>query len=126
MSNIYPVLVDDDADSRRIFQLAMEHHRLRHQIFENAETALKSMTTEANIVVVDLFLPGIDGFQFFKEMQKRQAMTGVCFIATTAYYTSQTQHDVRKRGFHGYLEKPLDVNTLVKYLIEMADDNCGG
>jgi len=120
------VLVDDDADSRRIFQLAMEHHRLRHQIFENAETALKSMTTEANIVVVDLFLPGIDGFQFFKEMQKRQAMTGVCFIATTAYYTSQTQHDVRKRGFHGYLEKPLDVNTLVKYLIEMADDNCGG
>lgn len=111
------LLVDDDPDACAIFRLVMDHHHLPVTIVPNAETAIDYLrSNSADIVVLDLFLPGLDGFQALNQIRKTALAPGSRFVATTAYYTNDTQQEVIERGFDGYIPKPFDSAGLVAYL----------
>ena len=69
---------------------------------------------------MDIFLPSIDGFQALKSIRK-EALSPKCrVIATTAYYTNDTQQEVMQRGFDGYIPKPFGPDALMTYLTDIA------
>lgn len=111
------LLVDDDPDACAIFRLVMNHHQLPVTIVANAESAIDYLRShQADIIVLDLFLPGLDGFQAMNQIRKAALAPDSRFIATTAYYTNDTQQEVMERGFDGYIPKPFDSSGLVAYL----------
>ncbi len=115
------LLVDDDPDTHNLFQMVMDHYNLQLAIVKDAEAALSYLKANTpDVIVMDIFLPGIDGFQALHQIRKDALAPNCSVVATTAYYTSDTREDILSRGFSGYLPKPLNPSTLVPYLEEIV------
>src|SRR5258706_6463631 len=107
------LLVDDDADSRNIFQMVMAHHKLDLMTVNEAEIALEYLRTHSpDIIVLDIFMPGTDGPQTLARIRNLGLAPTSVIIATTAFHTHETPHDVEQWGFNGYLPKPLNSSDL--------------
>ena len=110
------LLVDDDPYSQGVFELVMKHHNLPFTVVDDAESALDYLRTNTpDIVVMDIFLPGLDGYQALDRIRRMAPPPRCRVIATTAYYTPHTEQEVLKRGFDGYIAKPFD-KDLISYL----------
>jgi two-component system sensor histidine kinase BarA len=122
--NMNVLLVDDDPHACAIFELVMNHHHVPVQVVGNAESAIDFLkTNKPDVVVLDIFLPGLDGFQALKQIRKTALVPQTKVIATTAYYTTDTQQDVLERGFDGYIPKPFESGQLVAYLRSVVGAN---
>jgi CheY-like chemotaxis protein len=111
------LLVDDDAHTCNIFRMVMDHFQIKLNIANNAEEAFHLLETFVpDVIVLDIFLPGTDGYQMFNRIRRNALAPNAAIVATTAYYTENTQSDVIARGFQGYLPKPLDSASLVPNL----------
>ena len=116
------LLVDDDPDTRNVFQLVMDHYNLQLTVLEDAESALDYLKTHSpDIVVMDIFLPNLDGYQALQRIRKNALVPNCRIVATTAYYTAETQKEVLAWGFAGYLPKPLNPSKLVPYLRQVIE-----
>lgn len=111
------LLVDDDTDTCNIFQMVMDHHNIHLTIARDAVAAFEILKRATpDVIVLDLFLPGTDGYQIFNQIRQKSLAPEATFVATTAYHTSSTHDDVMERGFQGYLPKPLNSSGIVSYL----------
>jgi CheY-like chemotaxis protein len=111
------VLIDDDPHTRNLFEMVLGHHQIGIQVYKDAESALKDLPNlSPDVVVIDLFLPGLDGYQMFDRIRSKSLAPRSRFVAITAYYTNDTEQEITKRGFDGYLAKPISADGLVKYL----------
>jgi two-component system OmpR family response regulator len=111
------LLLDDDPHTRELFRLVFTHHELELVTVGTADAALECLRNYTpQVVVVDLVLPDIDGFAALAQIRKLPTSSQMRFVATTAYYTSDTTKTVFAHGFDGYLPKPFDVEELVSQL----------
>jgi CheY-like chemotaxis protein len=111
------LLVDDDPGTRDVFQLVMDHYQMPLITFEDAEGALVYLQNHTpDVIVLDLFLPDLDGYQVLKQIRRNSLAPDSRFVATTAYHTADTEHETITQGFDGYLPKPFDSTQLVAYL----------
>jgi CheY-like chemotaxis protein len=115
------LLVDDDQYAGDIFRLIMEHHSVPFVVVENADAALEYLKTRSpDVIMLDLFLPGMDGYRALDAIRNLPHIQDCKIVATTSYYTAATQHEVMQRGFDGYIPKPFVPNELVAYLEKLA------
>jgi DNA-binding NarL/FixJ family response regulator len=71
--------------------------------------------------VIDIVLPGIDGYQM---LGRSRILAPDCqMVATTAYHSQTTANEVVNWGFNGYLPKPLQPATLVEDLKRFMSHN---
>ena len=71
------------------------------------------------VVVMDILMPDMDGFEVLKMMRSDPEMQEIPVIACTAYRDPQIEDRVRRESFHGYIEKPLKLDRLLE-MIEQA------
>ncbi len=115
------LLVDDDPYSQGVFELVMQHYDLPFTVVDDAETAIEYLQTNMpDIVLMDIFLPGLDGYQALDRIHQMFESRKCRIIATTAYYTHDTEQEILRRGFDGYVAKPFDKN-LVGYLEDVLN-----
>lgn len=111
--------VDDNPSWRRVFEATMAYYEWDFTIMEDAASALRYLEHKVpDIVVIDLVMPGMSGYQAFEKI--RQMKLDCSVVATTAHYSTETADEIRKMGFDGYLEKPFSVSTVVDYLRKIA------
>jgi CheY-like chemotaxis protein len=111
------LLVEDDPHTCNIFKMVLDHHELALTIVNDAETAFQHLQDHSpDVIVLDIFLPGTDGYQIFNRIRQQSLAPNAAIIATTAYYTEDTHSDVLARGFQGYLPKPINSASLVTSL----------
>ncbi len=114
------LLVDDDTDAGNIFNLVMEHYGVRTTILTDGEEAIRHLEEQQyEVVVLDLFLPGIDGYKTLDRIRKAGINHVAKYVATTAYYTRDTVNEVLNRGFDGYLQKPFAAESLIDSLVKI-------
>jgi CheY-like chemotaxis protein len=122
MNQMSILLVDDDPHACEVMQLVMRHHKLPLTILGDAESALDYLKSNTpDIVIMDIFLPGIDGYQALRRIRQTSLVPDCRFVATTAYYTNDTEQEITKRGFDGYIPKPFDSSQLITYLESIVD-----
>ena len=121
-SDLSVLLVDDDPHACNIFKMVMEHHQLDFQIVNDAESGLQHLETAIpDVVVMDIFLPGIDGYQALSKIRQAGLVPQTRFVATTAYYTNDTPQEVIEHGFDGFIPKPFQTMGLVDYLKDIVN-----
>jgi DNA-binding response OmpR family regulator len=82
--------------------------------FPNAELALALLRkTVPDLVLADIKLPGIDGFEFFQEMKKTEAWAHIPVIFITAFNDLKAMRAAKSIGIADYLTKPFDLDDLV-------------
>lgn len=99
--------------------MLMEHYEIPHLVAQNAPHALQVLREhQPTIIIIDLFLPGTDGFQTMRQIREKTDASHVQILATTAYYTKDTRRDVVARGFDGYVSKPFLPDTFLHFVRE--------
>jgi len=106
-------IVDDDRSIRWVLEKAMERHNLPCKSFESADAAmqeLNSTTPKPAVVVTDVRMPGMDGFEFLDELAKRELCPVIVMTAHSDLDSAVTSY---QGGAFEYLPKPFDVNEAV-------------
>jgi CheY-like chemotaxis protein len=113
-----PILVvEDEPDGQELVTRMLAHANVEVKIAEDAEQAWPMlMSNRYSAVVIDLALPGIDGFQLLRAMRKEPALAHVPCVAITAFHSPELKHQALQEGFDAYFQKPLDRNRLVEAL----------
>ncbi len=118
------LLIDDDYHTQAIFELLMSHYQLDFAIAKSAEEGLAYLQHNTpDVIVLDLFMPSIDGYQALDRIRKMALNPACPVVATTAYYTTETPQEVAARGFDGYISKPFDGSSFLKYLTNVVNQN---
>ena len=106
------LIVEDNPDNMKLFRAVLTIRG--HQVagLPGGEQLLETMQREAPaIVLLDIQLPGEDGFQLLKKLQAALADTLPPVVALTAHAMSGDEAKALDAGFTGYLTKPIDVGT---------------
>ena len=65
-----------------------------------------------DLVLMDLQLPGIDGFETLHRLRQDTLGPNVPVVAVTAFAMAEDKDRASKAGFDGYIEKPISVRAL--------------
>lgn len=113
MEKIKILLVDDE---KEFVETLSERIRMREHDSEVAldgEQALKKMEDDIpDVVVLDLKMPGIDGMEVLRRIRK--AYPKVQVIMLTGHGSEKDEEEARKLGAFEYLEKPVEIDKLLK------------
>lgn len=81
---------------------------------KKAEDALTMIQKSApDLILADIKLPGIDGFDFFDRVRKMASCADVPFVFLTAYNNLKAMKTAKKHGAAEYITKPFDFEFLV-------------
>jgi CheY-like chemotaxis protein len=103
------LVVEDSPDNMKLFRTLL---RLKgHQITElwSGEGLLETIESSSpELVLMDIQLPGKDGFALLKEI-RQSPYRGLRVIALTAHAMSGDRERALQAGFDGYITKPIDI-----------------
>ena len=113
MEKIKILLVDDE---KEFVETLSERIRMRDhdsKVALNGEEALKHIDDDLpDVVVLDLKMPGIDGMEVLRRIRK--AYPNVQVIMLTGHGSDKDEKEARKLGAFEYLQKPVEIDTLMK------------
>jgi CheY-like chemotaxis protein len=105
------LVVEDNPDNMKLFRalLTMKGHEVTGLL--SGENLLDTIQqTRPALVLMDIQLPGRDGFALLKEV-RASAWAGTPIVALTAHAMSGDQEKARAAGFDDYITKPIDIAT---------------
>jgi len=119
------LLIDDDEWIRDSLTLFFESERCHLLALETAEEGLDALKRQAyDIIIADYRLPGMDGLEFFKHLEKSNP--GVLKILITAYRSEEVVSEADRMGIHDFINKPFSSKTIeesLSRLIENGESN---
>lgn len=122
-SSLRLLLVEDDTIVAAVVRGLLEHqgHTVRHVL--NGLAVLIELGQERyDAILLDLDLPGLNGFEIARMIRKREALgPHIPIIAVTARSAADDEQRARLAGMDGFLRKPLSGRELSKMLAEMME-----
>lgn len=100
------LVLEDEADSLELLCLLLRRHGAIVRAFDNAEQALAAAEHSSfDLVISDLGMPGMDGLEFMRRLQRRPVPLKA--IALTAYAGDRQREEALKAGFSRVETKPI-------------------
>ena len=113
------VLLADD-DVRNIFSMtkALEKHNMKVIPAMDGKEALEILKIhpEIDVVLMDMMMPEMDGYESIKAIRKNQATKNLPVIAVTAKAMTGDREKCIAAGASDYISKPVDIDQLVSLL----------
>ncbi|MEA3347707.1 MAG: ATP-binding protein, partial [Pseudomonadota bacterium] len=113
--------IEDNPLNRLFMKAAFSEFGEKYQLTlaENGEIGVIAAKKERpDLILMDLNLPGIDGYQACREIKDDSKTECIPIIAVSADAMEKTIKRVRRMGFSGYISKPIDVSQLRKIMTE--------
>jgi CheY-like chemotaxis protein len=74
-----------------------------------------------DLILMDIQLPGIDGYEALRQLRSVPELADVPVIAVTAFAMSEDRERATREGFDGYLGKPITVSALPSQVAEFLN-----
>ena len=105
------LIVDDDNNIAELISLYLVKECFETKICNDGETAINTFDTfEPNLVLLDLMLPGIDGYQVCRELRTKSQVPVIMLSAKGEVFDKVLGLEM---GADDYMEKPFDSKELV-------------
>ena len=103
------VIVEDDINMRKSLEIALgDYEEFSVKSYKSATEALKKLSSDTDIIVTDINMPGMDGLEFIKELNGKYDV-----IIMTGNATLNRAIESVRLGVKDFLTKPFDIDTLV-------------
>jgi DNA-binding response OmpR family regulator len=113
MKNMKVLLVDDEEEFVKALAERLKMRELRSDTVLDGEEALSYVEDqEPDVMVLDLKMPGIDGMEVLRQV--RRAYPKIQVIILTGHGTEKDEEEAKRLGAFDYLEKPVNLDVLVK------------
>jgi two-component system, cell cycle response regulator DivK len=109
------LLVDDYPDNRDIYVQFLTYSGLRVEEAENGHQALdKAFALRPDVIVMDLSLPGLDGWEATRRLKAGAETREIPIIALTAFAMASDERMAREAGCDDFDTKPVDLPRLLE------------
>jgi CheY-like chemotaxis protein len=115
------LLIEDNDDGREMMatMLASFGYPVL-QAGDGLEGVRVACAERPDVALVDIGLPGIDGYEVARRLRQEAATHGIRLIALTGYGLAEDQRRVLEAGFDLHLVKPVELNALLEQLADPA------
>jgi PAS domain S-box-containing protein len=123
LENIRVMVIEDQADARRLIERFLAGAQATVCTLASAIDALEQVATfRPDVIISDIGMPEMDGYQFIRELRRRPAAEGgqVPAIALTALARAEDRARALRSGFQAHLGKPMDPAELVATVASLA------
>ena len=122
-SDIRVLLVDDDASFRRVMGGELARRGYTVETRASGREALEpAASADANVILLDLRLPDMDGLDVLRELRARNLPAGI--VVLTGHGTIDTAVKAIQMGAHDYLEKPCPIAKLEMTIRKTHEHGC--
>ncbi len=111
------LVVDDNVDAAQTLADFLEGAGHDVVVEHEAQTAMRSVARHRpHACILDIGLPGVDGYELARRLQSDSANAGTVLIALTGYGQENDRRLSAAAGFDHHLVKPVQVETLERIL----------
>jgi len=110
------LIVEDNEDSRELLAAILSQRGYRVLTAEDGRAGIvAALASRPNVLLVDIGLPGIDGYGLAREV-RRELGRAVYLVAITGYGQPEDRVRAERAGFDVHLTKPVDIGALERLL----------
>ena len=111
------LLIEDNQDAREMLAVMLDAQDYRVTSAEDGYEGLRlAAETGPDVALIDIGLPGIDGYEVARRLRADPGTSGVRLIALTGYGQDADQQRALDAGFDAHLVKPVDMDHLLEVL----------
>ena len=125
LTNLTIVVVEDHDDARTYLGLFLDRLGASVVVARNGFEGIEAIkNNRPNLVVTDINMPEMDGFELLREIRALGPAAGgsVPVIAMTAFVTNADRARILNAGFQACLPKPFTPDKLVETILTLLDD----
>lgn len=128
-SNI--LVIEDNEQNRYLVTFILEQHGYRVIQARNGREGIElAGQVEPALILLDIQLPGMDGYAVARELRSNPVFDEVPIVAVTSYAMVGDREQILASGCNGYIEKPINpetfVNDVEQHLDEQSKKRKGG
>jgi CheY-like chemotaxis protein len=107
------LIVDDNQANLKLLKIVLMIEGYTVETAQDAGQALAKLPSfNPVLILMDLQMPGIDGYELTRRIKADPAYAGIIIIAVTAYAMKGDKEKALEAGCHGYITKPIDTQLL--------------
>ena len=115
------MIVDDNLDAAQSLGALLEAFGHHVTVMEDAGSALKAAKeASAAVFILDIGLPGMDGYELVRQLRADPATAGAVMIALTGYGQAHDRILTKVAGFDHHFVKPIDTAQLAQVLEQVS------
>jgi DNA-binding response OmpR family regulator len=120
------LVVDDEPDITILFSLALEYHGFKVDTFNDPLEALIDYKPDYyDLVILDIKMPKMDGFQLYDEIKKKDHKAKVCFLtASELYYEEFREKEYCVLDRNLFIRKPISNEELLREVNKLMTSSC--
>lgn len=116
------LVVDDNVDAAQSLALLLEESGHDVQTTYDGPTALEvALAFRPNVVLLDIGLPGLDGFEVAKRLRQDPDLKNIVLVAMTGYGQVTDKLRSHNAGFDHHLVKPADFGKVLQILATVPE-----
>lgn len=113
------LVVDDEMTTRRLVAFTLKPLDIEVMGADDGKTALEFVQKRTpNLIIVDINLPGMDGFTLMEQLNRLPQLRDIPFVAYTARNVPDDEARARKLGARSFLFKPFAASNL-RHLVNL-------
>jgi len=108
------LLIEDNEQNRYLvtYLLQARGWTVEH-VVDGAGGIARAQELRPALVLLDIQLPGMDGYTVAQELRQKPVLANTPIIAVTSYAMPGDRERCLRAGCSGYIEKPIDPDTFV-------------
>ena len=111
------LIVDDSPTELHLFQTMLEKNGFVTLVADSGEDGIKQATSSRpDIILMDVVMPGMNGYELAKEIRSIKALKGLLLIALTGYGQEDDRNAAFQAGFDKHMTKPTRPSQLCEYI----------
>ncbi len=113
------MLIVDDNEASAVTMAALQSRRghITRTAFTGEQALALAGEFKPDVLLLDIGLPGLDGYEVARRMRADTAHAGIFIIAMTGYGSDDDRAKARAAGFDKHLVKPVDLDLLREWLL---------
>jgi DNA-binding response OmpR family regulator len=110
------MVVDDESDLTVFYKISLEYYGFVVDTFNEPKEALSSFKSNYyDLVILDIKMPDIDGFELYREIKEIDPTVKACFLtASELYHEEYRDKDYRTLDKELFVRKPVGNEELVE------------
>jgi PAS domain S-box-containing protein len=111
------LVVDDSEDTTEMLAQLLQMSGANVSSATSGDEALRIMAeNEFDVVLSDISMPGMDGFEFLRNLRQLPGRADVPVLALTGFGRPEDIERVKREGFFSHVTKPFDIHALIEVL----------
>ena len=118
------MVVDDESDLTLFYRMSLEYYGFEVDAFNEPKKALSNFKPDYyDLVVLDIKMPDMDGFELYNEILKIDSKSNVCFLtASELYYKEFREKEYSAIDKDLFIRKPIRNEELIKEIYRLIEN----